>query len=60
MGYKFNDRPYQFYERNKNEIILNQDERKFLEKIIYEALEDKEIPKLKNESEDISSDSIAR
>lgn len=60
MGYKFNDRPYQFYERNKNEIILNQDERNFLEKIIYEALEDKKVPKLKNESEDVSSDSIAR
>ncbi len=34
MGYKFNDRPYQYYEKNKNSIILNKKERKFLEDII--------------------------
>ena len=39
MGYKFHDRPYQYYENNKNHIILNDDERKFLEYIIYEVID---------------------
>ena len=39
MGYKFHDRPYQYYENNKNHIILNDDERKFLEYVIYEGVD---------------------
>ena len=39
MSYKFHDRPYQYYENNKNHIILNEDEKKFLEYIIYEGID---------------------
>lgn len=34
MGYHFNDRPTDYYNNNKEHIILNDDERKFLEYII--------------------------
>lgn len=39
MGYKFNDRPYQYYEKNKDTIVLNDDERKFLEYVIYQGID---------------------
>lgn len=39
MGYKFNDRPYQYYEKNKDKIILNEKEKRFLEHIIYEGID---------------------
>lgn len=39
MGYKFNDRPYQYYENNKEHIILNEEEKKFLEYIIYKCID---------------------
>lgn len=39
MGYKFNDRPYQYYENNKNNIILCEDERKYLEDLIYNVID---------------------
>lgn len=39
MGYKFHDRPYQYYENNKNHILLNEEERKFLEYVIYEGID---------------------
>lgn len=39
MGYKFNDRPYQYYENNKNNIILCDDERKYLEDLIYNIID---------------------
>lgn len=34
MGYHFNDRPTDYYNNNKEHIVLNDDERKFLEYII--------------------------
>lgn len=39
MGYQFNDRPYQFYEKNKNKIKLPKAERDFIEKVIYEGID---------------------
>ena len=39
MGYKFNDRPYQYYENNKNNITLGEDERKYLEDLIYNVID---------------------
>ena len=39
MGYKFNDRPYQYYENNKNNITLCEDERKYLEDLIYNVID---------------------
>ena len=41
MGYKFNDRPYQFYEKIKDEIKLPEPEIKFMEKVIYEGIDKK-------------------
>lgn len=43
MGYAFNDRPYQFYEKNKNTIKLPQLQQEFIEKIIYEGIDKKYI-----------------
>ena len=39
VGYTVNDRPYQYYEENKDEIILHQPEKDFIEKIIYEGID---------------------
>lgn len=41
MGYKFKDRPYQYYERNKEEITskLPAKQIEFLEKIIYDGID---------------------
>lgn len=41
MGYTFNDRPYQFYEKNKEKIKLPTAERNFIEKVIYEGVDKK-------------------
>lgn len=41
MGYNFNNRPYQYYEENKNQIKLCPEEKKFLEYIIYEGIDRK-------------------
>ena len=41
MGYTFNDRPYQFYEKNKEKIKLPKAERDFIEKVIYEGVDKK-------------------
>lgn len=38
MGYIFGDRPYEYYEEHKDEIILHKLDKEFLEKVIY-ALE---------------------
>ena len=43
MGYQFNDRPYQYYEKNKNHIKLCEQEQKFLEHIIYDGIDRKYI-----------------
>lgn len=43
MGYQFNDRPYQFYEKNKDKIKLPQAEKDFIEKVIYEGIDKKYI-----------------
>lgn len=34
MGYKFDDRPYQYYKKNKNEIKLNDLEKDYVESIL--------------------------
>lgn len=39
MGYKFHDRPYQFYEAHKNEIKLPEAEIAFIEKVIYDGID---------------------
>ena len=39
MGYQFNDRPYQYYENNKENIKLCNEEKAFLEYIIYEGID---------------------
>ena len=39
MGYTFGDRPYQYYEKNKDKINLPKKDREFLEKIIYEGID---------------------
>ena len=39
MGYHFNDRPYQYYIKNQDYIILNNEERKFLEHIIFDCVD---------------------
>lgn len=54
MGYEFGNRPYQYYELNKDKIQLCPEEREFLEKIIYGALEDK------TQTKPYLNDSIAR
>lgn len=41
MSYKFGDRPFQYYEKHKNEIDLPQNDRAFLEKVIYEGIDKK-------------------
>ena len=43
MGYKFKDRPFQYYEKHKNEIKLNEEERVFLERVIYKGIDKKYI-----------------
>lgn len=43
MGYKFHDRPYQYYENNKDKIILPQCQRDFIERLIYEGIDKKYI-----------------
>lgn len=45
MGYQFGDRPYQFYEKNKDKIKLPQAERDFIEKVIYEGVDKQYINK---------------
>ena len=42
MGYKFKDRPYEYYEKNKENIFLCHEEKEYLEHIIYDILENKE------------------
>lgn len=43
MGYKFGDRPYQYYEKVKDEIKLPKCQRNFIEKLIYEGVDKKYI-----------------
>lgn len=43
MGYQFNDRPYQYYENNKEHIKLCDEEKAFLEWVIYEGVDAKYI-----------------
>ena len=45
MGYQFNDRPYQYYEKHKNEIKLPSCQIKFIEYLIYEGVDKKYIKK---------------
>lgn len=42
MGYVFHNRPYEYYEKNKDDIVLCEEERNYLEHIIYDILENKE------------------
>lgn len=43
MGYKFGDRPYQYYEKVKDEIKLPQAQQDFIERVIYEGVDKKYI-----------------
>lgn len=45
MGYEFNDRPYQYYEKNRDKICLCQEEREFLENLIYNYIDKEYIMK---------------
>ena len=45
MGYVYNDRPYQFYEKNKDKIILPKAQRDFMEKVIYEGIDKRYVTK---------------
>lgn len=45
MSYQFKDRPYQFYEKNKDKIKLPKAQRDFIEKIIYEGIDKQYIKK---------------
>ena len=42
VGYQYKNRPYEYYEQNKDKIILCDRERAFLEHILYDILESKE------------------
>lgn len=48
MGYNFGDRPYQYYEKNKDFIKLPQKQQELLEKIIYQGIDKECIQKHKN------------
>lgn len=48
MGYKFNNRPYEYYESIKNKINLPQVQIKFMEKIIYEGIDKQHIKEKNN------------
>lgn len=39
MGYKFNNRPYEYYEKNKDKITLPQKQIDFIEKCIYQGID---------------------
>ena len=45
MGYVYHDRPYQFYEKNKDKIILPKAQRDFMEKVIYEGIDKRYVTK---------------
>jgi hypothetical protein len=61
MGYEFNDRPYQYYEKNRDKIILHPKEKALLEKIIYEVFEGMEVPKsIATVETGVTEDSIKR
>ena len=47
VGYKFKDRPYQYYEAHKNSIKLPKKQKDFIEKIIYEGIDKEYILKEK-------------
>ena len=40
-GYRFHNRPYEYYEKHKDKIKLPSKQRKFIEKIIYEGVDKK-------------------
>ena len=54
VGYKFNDRPYEYYEQNKDKIILPKKQREFIEKCIYQGI-DKQYILLKEDNCDITN-----
>lgn len=45
MGYVYNDRPYEFYEKNKYKITLPKAQRDFMEKVIYEGIDKRYVTK---------------
>ena len=45
MGYKFKDRPYQYYSKHAAEINLPNVQRQYIKKIIFEGIDKKEIQK---------------
>ena len=44
MGYQFNDRPYQYYEKHKEEIKLPSKQKEFIEYLIYQGIDKERIP----------------
>ena len=52
MGYKFNNRPYQYYLQNKDKILLCNEEKEYLENLIFNIIDVDYINKedLNNES----------
>lgn len=54
VGYKLGDRPYEYYEQNKDKIILPKKQREFIEKCIYQGI-DKKYILLKEDNNDITS-----
>lgn len=50
VGYKFNNRPYEYYEKHKDEITLPKKQKDFIEKIIYEGIDEKYIKLRKEKS----------
>jgi len=53
VGYKLGDRPYEYYEQNKDKIILSKKQREFIEKCIYQGI-DKKYILLKEDNNDIT------
>lgn len=49
VGYEFKNTAKEYYEKNKNQIVLPPEEKIFLEHILYDIMEEKEIQKMKKE-----------
>jgi len=45
VGYKFNNRPYEYYDKHKNIIKLPKKQKDFIEKCIYQGIDKKYIQK---------------
>ena len=43
MGYEFHDRPFEYYEKNKDKITLPEKQKQFIEKCIYQGIDKKNV-----------------